>query len=100
MLTVRRFKVGQIYYILYFATNKDKVIYRELFVIQDATALHHQVVIEFCIFKDINVRAQFQNKKDKQYPNIKLWRNSYNNILNNLFKDLDNKSTESLKAAI
>ena len=57
MLAVKRFKVGQIYYNLYFIANKDKAIYRELFVMWDATVLHCWVVIEFCIFKDVKVRA-------------------------------------------
>ena len=48
----------------------------------------------------MKARAQYYNKKDKLYLNIELWRNPYNNILNNLFKDLNNKSTKSLKAAI
>ena len=33
ILVVRRFKVGQIYYNLYFTANKDKAIYKELLVI-------------------------------------------------------------------
>ena len=71
MLVVRRFKVGQIYYILYFTANKDKAIYKELFATWDTTVLYHQVAIEFRIFKDANARAQFRNKEDKQYPNAK-----------------------------
>jgi hypothetical protein len=57
MLAVRRFKVGQIYYNLYFTTDKDKAIYRELLAMWDATVLHCWVVIEFRIFKDAKVRA-------------------------------------------
>ena len=57
MLAVRRFKVGQIYYILYFAANKDKAIYRELLTMWDVTVLHYWVVIKFCIFKDANARV-------------------------------------------
>jgi len=63
-------------------------------------ALHCQVIIKFYIFKDAKTRAPYYNNKDKQYPNAKPWRNLYNNVLDNLFKDLDNKSTKSLKAAI
>ena len=59
MLAVRRFKVGQIYYVLYFAANKDKAIYRKLLAMWDAIALYYRVIIEFRIFKDANVRAQF-----------------------------------------
>ncbi|XTI84937.1 hypothetical protein V2W45_1328043 [Cenococcum geophilum] len=67
---------------------------------EDAMALHRQVAIKFYIFKDAKIRALRYDNEDKQCPNAKLWRNPYNNILDNLFKDLDNKSTESLKAAI
>ena len=57
--------MGQIYYILYFAANKDKAIYRELFVIWDAIVLYRQVAIKFCIFKDANARTRFRNKENK-----------------------------------
>ena len=100
MLAVRRFKVGQIYYNLYFTANKDKAIYKELLAMWDTIVLHYQVIIKFYIFKDVKVRARLYNKENKQYCNIKLWWNLYNNILNNLFEDLDNKSIKSLKAAI
>ena len=50
--------------------------------------------------KDAKARARHYNKEDKQYPNTKPWWNPYNNILDDLFKDLNNKSTKSLKAAI
>ena len=33
ILAARKFKMGQIYYNLYFTANKDKAIYRELFMI-------------------------------------------------------------------
>ena len=33
ILVVRKFKVGKIYYNLYFTVNKDKAIYKELFII-------------------------------------------------------------------
>ena len=92
--------MGQIYYVLYFAANKDKAIYRELLATWDATALHRRVAIEFRIFKDANARARFRNEEDEQYPNAEPWRNPYNNILDDLFEDLDDESTESLKAAI
>ena len=100
MLAVRRFKVGQIYYNLYFTANKDKAIYKELLMIQDTIVLHRQVVIKFHILKDAKARARHYNKENKQYPNTEPWRNPYNNILDNLFKDLNNKSTKSLKTAI
>ena len=100
ILTVKRFKVEQIYYNLYFIANKDKVIYRELLIIWDAIALYCQVVIKFYILKDVKARARHYNKEDKQYSNTEPWQNPYNNILNDLFKDLNNKSTKSLKAAI
>ena len=48
----------------------------------------------------MKVRVQYYNKENKLYSNTKLWWNLYNNILNNLFEDLDNKSTKSIKAAI
>ena len=41
ILIVRRFKVGQIYYILYLFINKNKAIYKKLLVIQNATILYH-----------------------------------------------------------
>ena len=61
ILVVRRFEVGQIYYILYLTANKDKAIYRELLITWDAIALHHQVVIKFYIFKDAKKRARLYN---------------------------------------
>ena len=48
----------------------------------------------------MKVRVQYYNKENKLYSNTKLWWNPYNNILDNLFKDLNNKSIKNLKAAI
>ena len=48
----------------------------------------------------MKARVQLYNKEDKQYPNTKPWRNLYNNILDDLFEDLNNKNTKNLKAAI
>ncbi len=62
--------------------------------------MYRQIAIKFHIFKDIKTKAQYYDTKDKQYPNIKLWRNPYNNVLDNLFKDLNKKNTKSLKAII
>ena len=92
--------MGQIYYVLYLTANKDKAIYRELLATWNATAFHRWVAIEFCIFKDAKTKTQYHDNKDKQYPNAEPWQNPYNNVLNNLFKDLDNKSIKSLKAII
>jgi len=101
MLVVRRFKVEQIYYILYLTANKYKAIYRELLAIWDATVLHHQVIIKFYIFNDTKTRARlYYNNDNEQYPNTELWRNPYNNVLDGLFEGLGNEGTESLKAVI
>ena len=96
----RRFKVKQIYYILYSTANKDKEIYRELLIIQDATALYRWVAIKFYIFKDVKTRVRCHGNKEEQYPNAEAQQNPYNNILDDLFKDLDNKSIKYLKATI
>jgi hypothetical protein len=71
-ILVVRFKVGQIYYILYLTANKDKAIYRELLITWDATALHYWVAIKFYIFKDVKTRARLYNDKDEQFSNAKL----------------------------
>ena len=72
MLAVKRFKIGQIYYNLYFTANEDKVIYKELLMTWDAIVLYRRVAIEFCILKDARARARYYNKENKQYPNTKL----------------------------
>ena len=92
--------MGQIYYVLYFTANKDKAIYKELLAIQDTIILHRWITIKFYIFKDAKTRAQCHDVKDEQYPNAEPWWNLYNNVLDDLFKDLDKESTESLKATI
>ena len=92
--------MGQIYYILYLTANKDKAIYRELLTTWDATALYRRVAIKFRIFKDVKTRTRLYNDKDERFSNAEPWRNPYSNVLDDLFEDLDDKNTESLKAAI
>ena len=92
--------MGQIYYVLCLTANKDKAIYRELLATWDATALHRRVAIEFRIFKDAKTRARLYDDEDEQFSNAEPWRNPYSNVLDDLFEDLDDENTESLKAAI
>ena len=48
----------------------------------------------------MKTRTRLYDDEDERFSNAELWRNLYSNVLDDLFEDLDDENTESLKAAI